>query len=118
MDEFQYGGTRCLHLLIVTPFWRTLRARNHVTPVQYFQIYYVAIILDAYNFSSFFFLARVFGNFHFFPRCLPLLLFDLLALNLEFELDIREEFFLTWYRDPGCQRSLSEQGFHSFFVEK
>ena len=60
-----------------------------------------------------FFLARVFGNFHFIPRCLQLFPFDLLALNLKFEPDTRGELFLTWCRDPGCERSPSEQGFHS-----
>ena len=75
-----YGD--CLNLLIVTPF------------LENFQIYYVAIIVDAYNFSIFF-LARVFGNFHFIPRCLPLFPFDLFALNLEFGPITRGELFLT-----------------------
>ena len=30
-------------------FWRTLRARDHMTRARYFQIYYVAIIVDAYK---------------------------------------------------------------------
>ena len=33
----QYIDDRCLNLLIVTPFyWRTLRARDHVTHARYF----------------------------------------------------------------------------------
>ena len=60
-----------MNLLIETPFfWRTLRARDHVTRARYFQIFYVAIIVDAYKFFIHFFLARVFGNF--ITLCLPL----------------------------------------------
>ena len=54
----------------------------------------------------------------FIPRCLPLFAFHLFALNLEFEPNTRRELFLTWCRDAGCERSPSEQGFHSIFVEK
>ena len=81
-------------------------------------LYYTAVITDAYNFSLYFFLATVFGNFYTTLFNLPLFAFHLFALNLEFEPNTRRELFLTWCRDAGCERSPSEQGFHSIFVEK
>ena len=63
---------------------------DHVTRVRYFQIYYVAIIVDTYNISTFFWqeFSAIYNTlFATFP-------FNLFALNLEFEPNTRRELFL------------------------
>ena len=55
-----------MNLLIETPFfWRTLRARDHVTRARYFPIFfYVAIIVDAYKFLYSLFFGKSFWQFY------------------------------------------------------
>ena len=70
-----------------------MRARDHVTRARYFQIYYVAIIVDAYNFSKSFFWQEFSAIlYHVFCR-LPVLIHSE-NLNLGFEPNSRRELFL------------------------
>ena len=85
-----------MNLLIETPFfWRTLRARDHVTRARYFQIFMSQLLLTRTNFLFTFFslFGKSFGNF--IPRLFAALSFNLLALNLEFEPITQRELFLT-----------------------
>ena len=80
------GFGRCLNLLSVTPLRKNLRPHDHATHAQYFQIimsYYCWLV--QFYIYIFFFLKRVFGNFHFISCYLPLFPFDLFGINLEFE---------------------------------
>ena len=92
-----------------------MHARDHVTRARYFQIFMSQLLLTRTNFLFTFFslFGKSFGNF--IPRLFAALSFNLLALNLEFEPITQRELFLTWCRDPGCERSPSEQGFYSIF---